>query len=163
MYCIGEGLVSNTMTWLDWMPHLRSLTIDAQMLLKLISTLNLNGTINRFSSLQELIVRQLDLVQDDDTLTAIVQSGTSSSLQNIHVQQYKMLNSQSINDDNFLLTIFQICYNMHKLETMTIEFANSYSLLDCTILEELGDTEKKNCQFECIYVSDSFIQLWLEK
>jgi hypothetical protein len=44
---------------------------------------------------------------------------------------------------------------------MTIKFANPYSLFDSTILEELDGTEKKNCQFECIYVSDSFIQFWL--
>ena len=51
--------MGTTMTWLNWMPHLRSLNIDAQMLLKLVTTINLNGTIDRFSSLQELFVRQL--------------------------------------------------------------------------------------------------------
>jgi hypothetical protein len=31
------------------------------------------------------------------------------------------------------------------------------------MLEELAGTEKKNCRFKCIYVSNRFIQLWLEK
>jgi hypothetical protein len=46
---------------------------------------------------------------------------------------------------------------------MTIDFAISQSSFDCTMLEELTGTEKKNCRFECIYVSDRFIQLWVEK
>ncbi len=151
------------MTWLNWMPHLRSLNIDTQMLLKLVSTINHNGTIDRFSSLQELIIHQLDIALDEDTLTGIAQLGVSSSLKNICIEQYKMLDTQSMNNDNFLLTICQICRNMHKLETMTIEFANPHSLFDSTIFEKFAGTEKKNCQFECIYVSDSFIQFWLEK
>ncbi|CAF1521593.1 unnamed protein product [Rotaria sordida] len=152
------------MTWLSWMPYLRSVNIDTQMLLKLVPTINLNGTINRFSSLQELIVRQLDDIPlNEDTLTVIVRLGVSSSLRNIHIKQYKVLNSQSIDDNNFLANVCQICCNMHKLETMTIEFANPHSLFDSTILEELAGIEKKNCQFECIYVSDNIIQFWLEK
>jgi len=133
------------------------------MLSKLVPTINLNGTIDRFSSLEKLIVYQLDDAPDDDTLTVIARLGVSSSLQNICVEQYKMLNFQSIDDNNFLSTIFQICCSMHNLETMTIEFVNPHSLLDRTMLEELAGTEKKNCQFECIYVSDNFVQFWLEK
>jgi len=133
------------------------------MLLKLVSTSNLNRTIDRFSSLQELIVRQQDIALDEDTLNVIAQLGVSSSLKNICVEQYKILDGQSMSDNNFLLNICQICCNMHKLETMTIEFLNPHSLFDSTILEELAGTEKKNWQVECIYVSDSFVQFWLEK
>jgi len=125
--------------------------------------MNLNGTINQFLSLQELIVYQLDNALHDDTLTIIARLGVSLSLQNICVEQYKMLNCQSMNDNNFLLTICQICCNMHKLETMTIKFKSPHLLFDSTILEEFAGTEKKNCQFGCIYVSDRFIQFWLEK
>ncbi|CAF3890328.1 unnamed protein product [Rotaria sordida] len=161
---LREELISTTMTWLSWMPYLRSVNVDTQMLSKLVPTINLNGTINRFSSLQELIVRQLDDIPlNEDTLTVIVRLGVSSSLRNIHIKQYKVLNSQSIDDNNFLANVCQICCNMHKLETMTIEFANPHSLFDSTILEELAGIEKKNCQFECIYVSDNIIQFWLEK
>jgi hypothetical protein len=163
MHFVGEELISTTMTWLNWMPHLRLLDIDTQMLLKLESTINLNDTINQFSSLQKLVVRQLDNTADDDTLTVIARLGVSSSLKNICVQQYRMLNFQSIHDNNFLLTIFQICCNMYKLETMTIEFVNPHSLLESIMLEELAGTEEKDCQFECIYVSDNFVQFWLEK
>jgi hypothetical protein len=53
--------------------------------------------------------------------------------------------------------------NMQKLETMIIEFADSDSMIDSSILEELAGTEKKNCQLECVYVSDSSLQFWLEK
>jgi hypothetical protein len=145
------------------MPHLQSLRIDAQMLLKFVPTINLNGTINRFLSLQKLIVYQLDSAMDDDTLTVIARLGVSSSLQDIRVEQYKMFNTRSMNDNNFLLTICEICCNMRKLETMTIEFGNPHLLFDSTIVEEFAGTEKKNCQFECIYISHRFIQFWLEK
>ncbi len=163
MYCLGEELISTTMTWLNWMPHLRSLNIDTQMLLKLVPTINLNGTINRFSSLQELIVRQLDIALNEDTLTVIVRLGVSSSLRNIHIKQYKVFNSQSIDDNGFVSTVCQICCNMYKLETMTIGFGNPHSLFDSTILEEFADIETKNCRSECIYVSENIIQFWLEK
>jgi hypothetical protein len=162
MYCIGDELVG-PMTWLNWMPHLRSLNIDTQMLLKLVETINLNGTINRFSSLQELIVRQLDITLDDDTLNVIARLGVSSSLQNIRVEQYEPLDFQSIDNNDFLWNTCQICRNMHELETMTIEFKNPHSLFESTILEGLVGIENKSCLFECIYVSDSFIQFWLEK
>ncbi len=151
------------MIWLNWIPHLRSLDVDTQMLLKLVPTINLNGTINRFSFLEELIVRQLDIASDDDTLTVIARLGVSSTLRNIRVKQYKVLHSQSIDDSNFVSNVCQICYNMCKLETMTIGFANPHSLFDSTILEELAVTEERSCQYECIYVSENVIQFWLEK
>lgn len=146
------------MTWLNWMPHLRSLRMDTQMLSKLIPT-----TIDQFSSLEKLMVYQVDNASNDDALSVIARLGVSSSLQDICIEQYKTLDFQSMIEDNFLLTIYQICRNMHKLETMTIEFTNPLSLFVRTMLEELAGTEKKNCQFECIYVSENFIQLWLEK
>ncbi len=163
MYGVGEKLISTTMSWLNWMPHLRSLRIDTQMLLKFVSTISLNDTIDRFSSLEKLIVYQLDNAPDDDTLTVIARFAVPSSLQNICVEQYKMLNSQSMNDNNFLLPIRQICCNMHNLETMTIEFTSPHSLFDSKMLDELAVTEKKIFQFECIYVSDNFVQFCLEK
>jgi hypothetical protein len=163
MYCLGEELIIPTMTWLSCMPHLRLLDIDTQMLLKLVPKINLSGTINRFSSLQELYVRQLDIALNEDTLTVIVRLSVSSSLRNINVQQYKVLNSQSIDDNHFLSTVCRICCNMYKLETMTIQFANPHSLIDSIIFEELTGIENKNCQFECIYLSDNIIQFWLEK
>ena len=45
---IGEELMDSTMTWLEWMPHLRSLDIDTRMLLKITPIINANGTIERF-------------------------------------------------------------------------------------------------------------------
>jgi hypothetical protein len=99
MYCLGEELINTTMTWLNWMPHLRLLRMDSQMLLKLMPIINLNGTLDQFLSLQQLIVYQQGDTSDDDTLTAIVRLGVSSSLQNICVQQYKMLNFQSMDDN----------------------------------------------------------------
>ncbi|CAF2568461.1 unnamed protein product [Rotaria sp. Silwood2] len=159
----GEELINTTMSWFNWMPHLRLLRIDSQMLLKLVPTINLTGTIDQFSSLEKLIVDELNNTPDDDTLNTIARLGVSSSLKTIYVHEYIMLNFQSIDDNNFLLTICQICCNMHKLETMTIKFASSHLLSNSIMLEELAGTEKKNCQFECIYVSDSFIQFWLDK
>ncbi len=133
------------------------------MLLKLTPTIKLNGTINRFSSLEELIVHHPDIVPDDDTLTVIAQLGMSSTLRNICVHQYKILHFQSIDESNFVSNVSQICDNMCKLETLTIKFANPHSLFDSPILEELIINEERSCQYECIYVSEDFIQFWLEK
>jgi hypothetical protein len=151
------------MIWLDWMPHIRSLKVDTQILLKLTPTIKLNGTINRFSSLETLVVRHPNFIPDDDTLTVIAQLGMSSSLRDIHVYNYKILHSQSIDESNFVSNVSQIIYNMCKLETLTIEFAKPHSLLDSTTLEELTFNEERNCQHECIYVSEDTIQFWLEK
>jgi hypothetical protein len=163
MYSIVDELIHTTITWLIWMPHLRLLHIDTQMLLKLMPMINLSGTIDQFPSLQKLLVDQLNIIPDDDTLIAIARLGVSSSLQNISVQNYKMLSIQAMGDSNFLLTICQICCNMHKLKTMTINFARPQSLFNSIRLEEIASTEKENCQFECIYVSDGFIQFSLDK
>ncbi len=153
------------MIWLNWMPHIRLLNVDTQMLLKLTPTIKLNGTINRFSSLEELIVHHPDIVPDDDTLTVIAQLGMSSTLRNICIHQYKILHFQSIDESNFVSNISQIhvCYNMCKLETLTIKFANPHLLFDIPILEELIINEERSCQYECIYVSEDFIQFWLER
>jgi hypothetical protein len=76
-------------------------------------------------------VYQPDNIPDDDTLTAITRLGMLSSLQYTFMfKNIKRLNFQSINDNNILLTIFQICCNMHQLETMTLKFAISQTLLD---------------------------------
>jgi hypothetical protein len=151
------------MIWLDWMPHIRSLKVDTQILLKLTPTIKLNGTINRFSSLETLIVDHPNTIPDDDTLTAIAQLGMSSSLRDIHVYNYKILHSQSIDESNFVSNVSQIIYNMCKLETLTIEFATPHSLFDSTTLEELTFNEERTCQHECIYVSEDTIQFWLER
>ena len=100
---------------------------------------------------------------EDDTLKVLLRLGVSSTLRNIRIKNYKLLNSESINDDNFVSPICQICYNMCKLETITIHFAPPQLLPDSTILEELAGAEKKSCQSEYIYVSDDFIQFWLDK
>lgn len=133
------------------------------MLLTLTPTIKLNGTINQFSSLEELIVRHPDIVADDDTLTVIAKLGMSSTLRNICVHRYKIVNFQSIDESNFVSNVSQICDNMCKLETVTIKFANPHSLFDSAVLEELIINEERNCQYECIYVSEDFIQFWLEK
>jgi len=151
------------MIWLNWMPHIRLLNVDTQMLLTLTPTIKLNGTINRFSSLEDLIVRHPDIVPDDDTLTVIAQLGMSSTLRNICVHQYKIVNFQSIDESNFVSNVSQICDNMCKLETLKIKFANPHSLFDSAVLEELIINEERNCQYECIYVSEDFIEFWLEK
>jgi len=88
------------------------------------------------------IVYQLDNAPDNDTLTVIAWFAVLSSLQNICIEQYKMLNSQSMNDNNFILTIRQICCNIHNLETITIEFTSPHWLFDSTMLEELADIKK---------------------
>ncbi|CAF1466085.1 unnamed protein product, partial [Rotaria sordida] len=136
----GEELINTTMTWLNWMPHLRLLRIDSQMLLKLVQTINLSDKIDQFSSLEKLVVDQLNNTpdDDDDTLNTIARLGVSLSLQAIYLQEYKMLHFQSIDDNNFLLTICQICCNMHKLETMTIKFASPNSLSNSTMVEKLA-------------------------
>ncbi len=133
------------------------------MLLKLTPTIKLNGTINRFSSLETLVVRHPHPIPDDDTLTAIAQLGISSSLRNILVCKYETLHSQSIDESNFVSNVSQIFNNMCKLETLTIVFAEPHSLFDSTSLEELIVHEERNCEHKCIYVSEDVIQFWLEK
>ncbi len=79
------------------------------------------------------------------------------------IHKYKILHFQSIDESNFVSNVSQICYNMYKLETLTIKFANPHSLFDSPILEELIIKEERNCKYECIYVSEDFIQFWLER
>ena len=151
------------MVWLDWMSHLRLLRIDVQMLLKLLPKINLNGTMKRFSSLEELIIRQLDIPLEKDALSVAAQLDVSSSLRYLYISQYKTLNSQPIDNNTFASTLCQICATMCKLETFTIRFANEHSFSDDFIFDELTGTEKKNCQLECIYVSEKHIQFWFER
>lgn len=151
------------MVWLDWMSHLRLLAIDVQMLLKLLPKINLNGTMKKFVFLEELIIRQLDIPLEEDTLSVAAQLGASSSLRYLSVYQYKTLNSQPIDNNTFASTLCQICSNMCKLETFTIGFVNEHSFSDDFIFDELTGTEKKNCQLECIHVSEKYIQFWLER
>ena len=160
---LGEEFVSSTMIWLDWMPHLRLLVIDAQMLLKLLPRINLNNTMKKFVFLEELIIHQLDIPLEEDALSIVVQLGVLSSLRYLSVSQYKTLNSQPIDNNTFASTLCQICLNMCKLETFTIGFVNEHSFSDDFIFDELTGTEKKNCQLECIYVSDKYIQFWFER
>jgi hypothetical protein len=57
---------------------------------------------NQFSTLQRLVLVQCVNVSNGGILTVIIRLGVSSSLQDIFVLQYKMFNSQSMNDNNFV-------------------------------------------------------------
>jgi hypothetical protein len=154
---IGEELIDSTMTWLNWMPHLRSLDIDTRLLLKIIPIINMNGTIERFASLEELIVRQLDHFAEDDAVEIISQLGQSSSLKDVRVEQSRTPNSEQ------LPIICQICSNLKRLETFTIQWKIALTSFNRSILKRLFGIEGKNCRFEYIHISETFLQLWIEK
>ena len=154
---IGEELIDSTTTWLEWMPHLRSLDIDTRMLLKIMPLINQNGTSGRFLSLEELIVRQLDHFAEDDAVEIIAQLGELSSLKDVHIEQPR------VPKDKHLTIICQICSNLKRLETLKIEWKPSLFSFNRPALKKLFGPETKNCRLEYIHVSENFLQLWIEK
>jgi hypothetical protein len=154
---IGEELMDSTMTWLEWMPHVRSLDIDTRMLLKIIPIINANGTIERFASLEELIVRHRDHFDEDNAVEIIAQLDQSSSLKDVRVEQSRTLNSEQ------LPIICQICFNLKRLETFTIQWKIALTSFNCSALKAFFGVGKKNCRFEYVHVSENFFQLWIEK
>ena len=110
-----------TITWLSWMPHLRSWNIDAEILLDL--TIN-NININPFLSRKLRIVQQIKNLAIDPPLTMVSRLGTSTSLRAIHLKQSRV-SSQPITDESFL-RIYQICHNACKLKVMKIEFSTAF-------------------------------------
>jgi len=154
---LGDGFINTTMTWLSWMPHIRILNIDNELLLQL-SINNIN--IDRFLSLEILIVRQTNNSLSNEPLTIITCLGTSSSLHTIHLQQYRA-NSQLTADD-LLLVLHKICQNLYGLKIMTIEFHKD-ALFNIEILDEFTDIQKKNCHLEYIHISNAYIELWFSQ
>jgi len=145
--------VNTTMSWLTSMPHIRILDIDNELLLELI--LN-NFSLDQFSFLDKLIVRQLKESQNHDLLTTISRLGRSSSLRSIQLQQYRT--SLNLSIDDLCLLLHQISHNFYGLKVMTIEFHQD-TLFDYQILEKLTDIQKKNCYLDYIYFSNVYIEL----
>jgi hypothetical protein len=154
---LGDGFTNTTITWLTWMPHIRILNIDNEILLQL----GVNKvTIDRFLSLEVLIVRQTNKVVIDEPLTIITRLGMSSSLRTIHLQQYRT--NLQVTTDDLLLVIHQICHNMCGLKVMIIEF-DTNALFNNETLEKFTDIQKKNCRLEYIHVSSAYIELWFRQ
>lgn len=150
---LGDGLIDASLVWLTWMSHIRILNID----IELLSQLHVNGLdIDRFLSLQILIVRQTNIMTMNEPLAIIARLGASSSLRTIHLQHYRV-NSQLPADD-MLVIIHQICQNMHRLKVMTIEFHTNESI-NSSILEKFTEIQKKNCLLEFIHLSSAYVEL----
>ncbi|CAF0977409.1 unnamed protein product [Adineta steineri] len=148
------GLVNTTITWLNWMPHIRILNIDNELLLHLCIN---NININRFLSLELLIIRQINNSQLYEALSIISSLGSSSSLHTIHLQQYG--SNYRFTADDLLLILNQIRHNLSRLKIMTIEFHKD-ALFNIEILDKLTDIQKKNCHLEYIHISNAYIELW---
>jgi len=154
---LGDGFINTTITWFTWMPHIRILNIDNELL----SQLNINNiNIDQFLSLEILIVRQTNNSLSNEPLTIITCLGTSSSLNTIHLQQYKA-NSQLTAGD-LLLVLDKICHNLYELKILTIEFHKD-ALFNIEILEKFTDIQKKNCHLEYIHISNAYIELWFRQ
>lgn len=149
----GDIFVKTTISWLTWMPHIRILNIDNELLSELI--LN-NFNIEQFLSLEILIVRQLNNSINNDLFTVVNRLGRSSSLRTIYVQNYRIGLHVTIND--LYLLLHEISLNFSRLNAMTIEF-HPDTLFDNHLLEELSDIQMKNCQLDYLYHSKTYIEL----
>ena len=151
---IGTGFADTAITWLGWVPYIRSLDIDTQILLQLTAH---GFRIDRFLSLQAITVRQND---DDDTseepLVHVHRLGVSSSLRSIYLHGYKLV------VDDFVFRISQICQDMCKLKVMTIEFSNKASNVQAMLSNSIG-AENKDFGLEHIHISSSYVQLLLKR
>ena len=154
---LGDGSIITTITWLNWMPHVRILNVDTDLLLQLIVN---NINIDRFSSLEVLIVRQTKNCTIAEPLAIVTRAGASSSMRTVHLQHYRA-NSQFTTNDS-LLAIHQICQNMCRLKVMTIEFSTD-GLFNSETLEKVTEIQKKNCRLEYIHVSNVYIELWFDQ
>ena len=54
--------------------------------------------------------------------------------------------------------LHEISHNFCRLKVMTIEF-HVETLFDMQLLQDLSDTQKKNCQLEYIYCSKTYAEL----
>jgi hypothetical protein len=145
----GDGFVNTTINWLNWMPHIRILDIDNELLSQLI--LN-NFSLDQFLFLEILIIRQLN----NELLTIVNRLGKSSSLHTIYLQQYRI--SLHLTIDDLYLLLHEIYQNFYRLKVMIIEFHQDTSF-DSQILEKLTDIQKKNCYLDYIHFSNTYIEL----
>ena len=149
----GDGFVNTTINWLAWMPNIRILDIDNELL----SQLTLNSfNIDQFLFLEKLIVRQLKNSCNHDLLITINRLGRSSSLSTIQLQQYTT--SLNLTIDNLYFLLYDISRHFHRLKVMTIE-SDQDALFDSQILGKLTDIQKKNCHLDYIYISRIYIEL----
>jgi len=139
------------------MSHIRILNIDNELLLQLSIK---NISIDRFLSLEILILRQINNSFTNESLIIISRLGMSSSLHTIHLEQYR-INSQLTTDD-LLLILHKICYNLYVLRIMTIEFHKD-ARFNIEMMENFTDVEKKNCRLEYIHASSPYIELWFSQ
>ncbi|CAF0876168.1 unnamed protein product [Adineta steineri] len=151
---VVDGFINTTITWLNWMPHIRILNIDNERLLHLCIN---NININRFLSLELLIIHQINNSQLYEALSIISSLGSSSSLHTIHLQQYG--SNYRFTADDLLLILNQIRHNLSGLKIMTIEFHKD-AIFNIEILDKLTDIQKKNCHLEYIHISNAYIELW---
>ncbi|UJR38788.1 hypothetical protein I4U23_031453 [Adineta vaga] len=153
----SDIFVNTTIKWINWMPHIRMLNIDNELLSQLI--LN-NFNIEQFLFLEILIVRQLNNSLNNELLTIINRLGRSSSLCTIHLQQYRIDLQLTIND--LYLLLYVISYHFSRFKVITIEF-HPDTLFDNHILDELTDIQKKNCQLDYLYHSKTYIELCIAR
>jgi hypothetical protein len=135
------------------MPHIRILDIDNELLSQLI--LN-NFNIDQFLFLQILIIRQLNNSINNQLLTIVNRLEKSSSLDTIHLKQYRITLHLSI-DDLYVL-LHEIYHNLYRLKLMIIQFHQDTSF-DSQILEKLTDIQKKNSYLDYIHFSNTYIEL----
>jgi hypothetical protein len=135
------------------MTHIRILDIDNELLSQLI--LN-NFNIDQFLFLQILIIRQLNNSINNQLLTIVNRLEKSSSLDTIHLKQYRITLHLSI-DDLYVL-LHEIYHNLYRLKLMIIQFHQDTSF-DSQILEKLTDIQKKNSYLDYIHFSNTYIEL----
>ena len=150
---LADQLINTTISWINWMPHIRILNIDHELLSQLIVN---NISVDRFVSLEILIVRQIENSLSNEPLTILSRVGISSSLHIIDLQQYRAGSQLSAVD--LQLVFHQICHNLSRLNLMTIEF-HPDALFDNQIVEKFTDMQKKNSQLDYISVSNTYIEL----
>ncbi len=141
------------MTWLTWMPHIRILDIDNELLSQLI--LN-NFRLEKYLFLEILIIHQLNNSVKNELLTIVNHLGRSSSIHTIHLQKYRI--SLHLTIDDLYLLLYEISHNFHRLKVMIIEFHQD-TPFDGQILEKLTDIQKKNCYLDYIHISNTYIEL----
>lgn len=150
---LADQLVNTTISWMNWMPHIRVLNIEHELLSQL--TVN-NISVHQFVSLEVLVLRQIESTSSNEPLTVLSRVGTSSSLHVIHLQQYRAGSHLSAVD--LQLVFHQICHNLSRLQLMTIEF-HPDALFDNQILDRFTDMQKKNSQLDYISVSNTYMEL----
>ena len=149
----GNGFIDTTISWLTWMPHIRILNVDNELLSQLI--LN-HFNIDQCVFLETLIIRQLNSSLNNELLTILNRLGRSSSIHTIYLQHYRR--SLHLTIDDLYLLLHQIVHYFYRLKVMTIEFHED-TLFDSQILEKLTDIQKKNCYLDYIYFSKTYMEL----